>query len=381
MCRREKELAERELELARREIAMLRANERAGAANPVNGNDDNAVALPTMNKRMNLTTIADLVNEFDGVSSDYDTWEKQIKFIKTTYRLEDDFAKVLIGMKLKKKALEWFHSKPEHIEMTFDALIGEIKKMFRHHQSKVTLRKKFEGRLWKKDETFHEYVHEKMILGNRVPIADDEMLDYVIDGIPDNTLRDQARIQRFDTAESLLEAFEKIQAFLGLAGHYRKFIPGYSTIARPLSDLLRANVKFNFGAAQKEAFTRLKILLSERPVLNLYRVGAYTELHTDASMHGYGAILLQRDNEDQLLHPVYYASGKTTPAEEKYTSYELEVLAVIKALKRFRVYLLGIPFKVVTDCRAFALTMSKKAFSQRNEEDDGYEALLQLRVT
>jgi len=95
-------------------------------------------------------------------------------------------------------------------------------------------------------------------------------------------------------------------------------------------------------------------------VLGLYRSDREIELHTDASMHGYGAILLQRDSVDQLLHPVYYMSGKTTAAEEKYSSFELEVLAIVRALKIFRVYLLGIPFKIVTDCRAFALTMQKK---------------------
>lgn len=152
----------------------------------------------------------------------------------------------------------------------------------------------------------------------------------------------------------------QVQAFLGLSGYFRKFIPKYSLIARPLSNLLRANVKFHFGVAEKNAFKQLKTILNERLVLSLYRVGAEIELHTDASMYGYGAILLQKNSEDQLLHPIYYASGKTTPTEEKYTSYELEVLAIIKALKRFRVYLLGIEFKIVPDCRAFTLTMSKK---------------------
>jgi len=124
------------------------------------------------------------------------------------------------------------------------------------------------------------------------------------------------------------------------------------------SHLLRANTKFNFGTVEREAFARLKKSLSEEPVLKLYRLSPDTELHTDASMYGYGAIL--RDSEDQLLHLVYYASGKTTSEEERYASYELEVLAIIKALKRFRTYLLGIPFKIVTDCRAFTLTMNKK---------------------
>lgn len=77
-------------------------------------------------------------------------------------------------------------------------------------------------------------------------------------------------------------------------------------------------------------------------------------------MNGYGAILFQQNSEDQLLHPVYYSSGKTTSAEAKYTSYELKVLAIVKALKKFRVYLLGIPFRVITNCRTFALTMNKK---------------------
>ena len=72
--------------------------------------------------------------------------------------------------------------------------------------------------------------------------------------------------------------------------------------------------------------------------------------------------MLQRNSEDKALHPVHYASGKTTPTEEKYTSYELELLAIVKALEEFRIYLLGISFKIVTDCRAFALTMNKKIF-------------------
>jgi len=79
----------------------------------------------------------------------------------------------------------------------------------------------------------------------------------------------------------------------------------------------------------------------------------------NASMHG--AILLQRSKDDNAIHPVYYCSGKTTAyPEERYTSYELEILAIVKVLKKFRVYLLSILFKIVTDCRAFMDTMNKK---------------------
>lgn len=184
-----------------------------------------------------------------------------------------------------------------------------------------------------------------------------EFLGHVIEN---NCIRPSTNKTKVVMSFSEPKTIRQLQSFLGLAGYFRKFIPKYSIIARPLTNLLKANVKFSFGELERDAFTQLKLKLSENPVLSLYRVGAETELHTDASKYGYGAILLQRNNDAQLLHPVYYASGKTTPAEEKYTSYELEVLAIIKALKKFRVYLLGISFKLVTDCRAFMLTMSKK---------------------
>lgn len=131
---------------------------------------------------------------------------------------------------------------------------------------------------------------------------------------------------------------KQVQSFLGLTGYFRKFIRGYSEIARPLSDLLKKDVKFRFGDEQKNAFQELKNILSREPLLKLYRVGADTELHTDASSHGFGAILCQRDDLDQLFHPVYYASWKTSEAESKYSSYELEVLAVIRALNKFRIF-------------------------------------------
>jgi len=88
-------------------------------------------------------------------------------------------------------------------------------------------------------------------------------------------------------------------------------------------------------------------------------------LHTDASQWGFGAVLLQKDSNDGQLHPVCYMSRKTTEAQRKYHSYELEVLAIVEALKKFRVYLVGLHFKIVTDCAAFAKTLEKKDLETR----------------
>lgn len=158
---------------------------------------------------------------------------------------------------------------------------------------------------------------------------------------------------------------KQLQSFLGLTGYFRKFIPGYSLIAKPLSDMLKKEAVFQFGNLQKQSFVRLKELLTEYPVLQIFQRGFPTELHTDASKHRYGACLLQLSNEDFKLHPVYYFSKKTSTAEEKYNSYELEVLAVITAVKKFRTYLLGSKCKIVTDCQAFEKTMSKRDLTTR----------------
>ncbi|GFU36130.1 retrovirus-related Pol polyprotein from transposon 297 [Trichonephila clavipes] len=161
---------------------------------------------------------------------------------------------------------------------------------------------------------------------------------------------------------------KEVQRFLGLTGYFRKFIPAYSVIAKPLSDLLRKDTPFNFDVKQNASFDELKRLLCQKPVLGIYRQNCETEIHTDASMDGLDAVLLQRSPDDNSLHPIYYMSRKTSETERKYTSYELEVLAIIEALKKFKVYILGMPFKIITDCNAFTKTM--KGFLHPLVKDD-----------
>ncbi|GFV40683.1 retrovirus-related Pol polyprotein from transposon 17.6, partial [Trichonephila clavipes] len=108
---------------------------------------------------------------------------------------------------------------------------------------------------------------------------------------------------------------KQVQSFLGLTGYFRKYIKDYSKIAKPLSDLTRKENLFVFGIQQKEAFEKLKKIMTEGPILHLYKYGRKTELHTDACKQGYGAILLQ-EAEGGKLHPVYYMSKKTNTAEE-----------------------------------------------------------------
>lgn len=99
--------------------------------------------------------------------------------------------------------------------------------------------------------------------------------------------------------------------------------------------------------------------MSSDPVLKIYKQGVETHLFTDASKLSFGAILMQKSDDDDKFHPVQCVSIKTSPAKEKYDSYSLEVLAIVEALEKFRHCLLGMKFKIITDCEAFKKTMDK----------------------
>jgi len=85
-----------------------------------------------------------------------------------------------------------------------------------------------------------------------------------------------------------------VQSFLGLSGYFRKYIPSYSIIAKPLSDMLRKDRQYVFDDKARNAFLQLKSALTQKPVLKIYHPQHETELHTDASIDGYGAVLIQR---------------------------------------------------------------------------------------
>lgn len=149
-----------------------------------------------------------------------------------------------------------------------------------------------------------------------------------------------------------------VRQFLGLSGYFRRHVKNYSSITEPLTRLLRKDVRWNWGPEQQKAFDEIKKVLSTRPVLAVYDPELNTELHTDASALGFGAILFQM--HQGVPRVVAYYSKQTTSDQRQYHSYELETAAVVLALRHFRVYLIGIKFTVVTDCSALRTAFSKK---------------------
>lgn len=106
---------------------------------------------------------------------------------------------------------------------------------------------------------------------------------------------------------------KQVRQFLGLAGYFRKFIKNFAQIVLPLTILLRKNITFVCGEEQKEAVQTIKKILSKRPILAIYDTTLETEVHTDASAIGLGAILIQYHANGKRV--VAYYSRKTTPEE------------------------------------------------------------------
>jgi hypothetical protein len=168
-------------------------------------------------------------------------------------------------------------------------------------------------------------------------------------------MKKTAAVDNFKRPTSVHE----VRQFLGLAGYFRKFIRGFASIAFPLTELIKKDNPWCWTDSQEKAFAELKRALVNRPILVPYHNNLETQLHTDASVRGIGGMLLQVQ-PDQTLKPVAYFSRVTTPAERVYHSYELETIAVVECLKRFRIYLLGRHFKLVTDCTAVRYTFAKR---------------------
>lgn len=144
---------------------------------------------------------------------------------------------------------------------------------------------------------------------------------------------------------------KEVQRFNGLANYYRNFIRDFSSLSAPLYGLTRKNVPFIWTEEHETAFTELKTRLSSAPVLTAFDPKRKIRLLTDASIIGIGAILSQID-ENGNERVIGYFSKKISNTESRYTAYELECYAIVKAVKRFHVFIDGQHFDVYTDCRA-----------------------------
>ena len=151
-------------------------------------------------------------------------------------------------------------------------------------------------------------------------------------------------VQQYPVPENL----KKLRSFLGLASYYRRFIPNFSAVGRPLHALTKKNSPFEWTEACQASFGKLKELMTKAPLLAYADFTKPFLLETDASIEGLGAVLAQR-GEDNLVHPIAYASRTLLTHERNYGISELEALGVVWAVKHFRHFLYGHKCVVYTD--------------------------------
>ncbi|UYV71385.1 hypothetical protein LAZ67_8002909 [Cordylochernes scorpioides] len=142
-----------------------------------------------------------------------------------------------------------------------------------------------------------------------------------------------------------------LQSFLGAVNVYNKFIPEYARLRAPLNNLLKKDVVWNWNEACQEAFIDLKGNLTQHPILHLYKEGLPCQVYCDASTLGIAGILKQV-HPDGNVYPVQYFSRTLRPHEKNYSISELECLAIVESVEKFRIYLMGRKFTIFSDHHA-----------------------------
>nr|GEY33365.1 putative reverse transcriptase domain-containing protein [Tanacetum cinerariifolium] len=150
----------------------------------------------------------------------------------------------------------------------------------------------------------------------------------------------------------------KVQ-FLSLAGYYRRFIEGFSKIAKPMTKLTQKKVKFEWGNKQEAAFQLLKQKLCSAPILALPEGSEYFIVYCDGSNKGLCAVLMQREKV------ISYTSRQLKIHEKNYTTHDLELGAVVFALKIWRHYLYGTKCTVFTDHKSLQHILDQKELNMR----------------
>lgn len=174
---------------------------------------------------------------------------------------------------------------------------------------------------------------------------------------------DQEKIEailRFPVPQTIKQA----RGFLGAAGWYRRFVPDFASKAAGLTDVLKPKKKFIMTADALKSFNALKEALTTEPVLANADFERTFYIQCDASDRGVGGVLFQKD-VDGGEHPIMYFSKKLNPAQRNYTVSEKECLAVVLSLDKFRPFVEGYQFVVITDHSSLQWLMCTKDLSRR----------------
>eukprot|EP00253_Pinus_taeda_P005649 PITA_05649 len=150
-----------------------------------------------------------------------------------------------------------------------------------------------------------------------------------------------------------------VRSVMGLAGYYRRFVEGFSKVAFPITSLQKKGKVFHWTLSYQKSFEQLKHLLTTTPILSIADPNKDYVVCTDTSKEGLGGVLMQEGKV------IAYESRKLKEHEQKYSSYDLELAAVIHALKMWRHYLMGRKFLLFTDHHSLTNYFSQPTLNAR----------------
>lgn len=151
----------------------------------------------------------------------------------------------------------------------------------------------------------------------------------------------------------------EIRSFLGLVGYYRRFIEGFSKIAKPMTSLLEKGREFKWDEKCQESFDQLKERLMSPPVLIMPDLQKGFDIYCYACGQGLGCVLMQEG------HVIAYASRQLRKHELNYPTHDLELAAVVHALKIWRHYIMGTKCQVYTDHKSLKYIFTQKDLNLR----------------
>ena len=151
----------------------------------------------------------------------------------------------------------------------------------------------------------------------------------------------------------------EVRSFLGLAGYYRKYVKGFASVAQPMTQLTGKDVKFKWSEACEKCFIALKDMLTSAPVLVIPEADQPYVVYTDASITGLGCVLTQHRKV------IAYASRQLRKHEGNYPTHDLEMAAVVFAMKIWRSYLYGAKVQILTDHKSLKYIFTQPELNLR----------------
>ena len=133
---------------------------------------------------------------------------------------------------------------------------------------------------------------------------------------------------------------------MGLANFYRRFVKGFATIAKPLTNLTKKAIEFKWEATEEAAFEALKKTLMTAQILQVFDEEKPHDFWVDALDYAVGTTLVQPSDDGKTWLPVENLSHRLSVAEQNYDATNREFVAILSTLKRWQHYLLGAHFIV-----------------------------------